>query len=74
MTIREKVFELRQRVAALEGQRAAAEAELKVLMAMPCPNCQGKGQIEQKSGTDNACVIYTTCDVCNGTGRALWVK
>jgi len=70
MNLQEQVFQLRQRIAVLEGQKAAAEAELRVLLNMPCPNCHGAGSLTQKSQDDKTVTYYSTCNICNGTGKA----
>lgn len=68
MSIEEGVFEIRRRIATLEGLRAQSERELIELKDIPCPACSGKGQFGEDRGTEGT--FYTNCDLCNGSGKA----
>ena len=70
-TIPEKVFQLRQRIALLEGQVAGANAELVKLKDIPCPNCNGAGYFTRE---ENNLTYQEDCKVCGRSGKAAGQK
>ncbi len=71
MNNQERVFEVRRRIATVEGMRQGANAELMELKKIPCPNCEN-GDIEKESeaGTKSSSVYLVQCSLCGGTGKA----
>lgn len=57
MEIKEQVFEIRTRIAALEGQKEAANTELKFLRSIKCPACSGSGQIERREESETSTLL-----------------
>jgi DnaJ-class molecular chaperone len=71
MDIREEVFNLRVRIATLDGQMAQAQAEASKLGAIPCPICEGSGNVIDETHPSESGVTYTkTCATCRGSGLA----
>ena len=64
----QEVFEVRRRIATLEGQKAQADTELFQLREIPCPVCKGKGQFEEERGDTGVFII--NCALCNNSGKA----
>ncbi len=70
MTIEEQVLEIRRRIALLEGQISAGSTELSKLKSIPCPACNGSGNLEKEGeGSDNS-VYFEQCELCKGSGKA----
>jgi DnaJ-class molecular chaperone len=72
MDVKEMVFNVRQRIAELEGQVAGANAELVRLKELPCPNCNGRGSFSsEETGVEGSTWIkIDNCEVCSGSGKA----
>jgi DnaJ-class molecular chaperone len=70
--IQQEIFELRVRIATLDGQMAGAQAELAKLRSIPCPACQGTGSVIDESHIpETSSDVWTkTCVICNGNGLA----
>lgn len=66
-SMQEQVFQLRERIALLEGQRAMAETGLRMLKEIACPNCNGAGYFQRE---ENGTVYQDDCKVCQRSGKA----
>lgn len=71
MGIENGILKIRTRIAALEGRKRAAEAELVELKNIKCPACNGSGQILNKEESSAATgPYYEDCILCEGSGYA----